>query len=178
MKCSISTLVCAIFLASSCDLKWPASMDQQPAIRPLMAPRPAPEGSVPVGGVETVEDREDVGDLANPHARDPGAPARGEKLFGTHCAICHGPEGRGGGKISQKFPPAPDLRYETICRRSDGFIYGTITAGGRAMPPMREGLTSLDRWALVTHVRRLEKEGCVAALPTAADGTAPVGGTP
>ena len=46
------------------------------------------------------------------------------------------------------------------------------------MPPMREGLTSRDRWALVTHVRHLEKDGCVAALPTPPDGTPSAGGAP
>lgn len=178
MKCSLRTFAIATLLVGSCNGKWPASMDEQPALRPFMAPRPAPLGSVPVGGVETVEDREDVSDVENPYAHDPGAPDRGARLFRTHCAICHGSEGRGGGKISTKFPPAPDLRYETICRRSDGFLYGTITAGGRAMPPMREGLSSRDRWALVTHVRHLEKDGCFAALPTPPDGTPPAGGAP
>ena len=178
MRRALPTLAVGALLVSACNLKWPASMEEQPAPRPLTAPRPAPEGSVPVGGVETLEDREDASDLRNPYADDPGVSVKGERLFRTHCAICHGPEGRGGGKISTKFPPAPDLRYETICRRSDGFIYGTITAGGRAMPTMREGLTSRDRWALVTHVRRIEKEGCVAAAPTPPEGTAPAEVTP
>jgi mono/diheme cytochrome c family protein len=151
-------------LAGGCaDRKWPASMEEQPSLRPLAAPRPAPEGARPIGGVESLEDREDVQDLKNPYADDPGAGAAGERLFKTHCVVCHGPEGHGDGKISTKFPPAPDLRYITICRRSDGFIYGTITAGGRAMPTMREGLTSRERWALVAHVRRIEKSGCLAA---------------
>lgn len=171
-------LALGALLLGSCDFKWPASMEEQQALRPLTAPRPAPEGSVPVGGVEIIDDREDVSDLENPYVHDSGVATMGRRLFPTHCAICHGPDGRGGGKISKKFPPAPDLRYQTICRRTDGFIYGTITAGGKAMPKMRDGLTSRERWALVAHVRRLQQEGCVAAVPTLPDGTPLPGATP
>jgi len=52
----------------------------------------------------------------------------------------------------------------SICARSDGFLYGTLTAGGRAMPTMREGTTSQDRWDLVAFVRTLQSEGCVGKL--------------
>jgi len=153
--------------------KWPASMEDQPSIQPLAAPRPAPPGTVPVGGVERLDDREDDIDLVDPLGADPDALERGRRLFGIHCAVCHGPEGHGDGRMSEVFPPAPDLRYLTICRRSDGFIYGTLTAGGRAMPPMREGLTSTERWSLVRYVRDLQRQGCFgrpAAPEPAGDG--------
>jgi len=166
-------LLCAgLFAATGCSNLWPSEMDQQPSVQPLMAPRPAPEGSVPVGGVERLEDREDDDDLASPLADDPGAAARGKRLFSIHCTMCHGDDGRGKGRLSKVFPPAPDLRYRTICRRSDGFIYGTITAGGRAMPSLREGLTSRDRWSLVAYVRQIQQDGCVGHP------AAPEGGTP
>lgn len=138
-------------------------MEEQAIRDPVTSPRPAPEGSIPVGGVESYESREDAEDLANPRAGQAAAVGEGARLFKIHCVICHGPTGRGDGKLSEKFPPAPDLRYRTICRRSDGFIYGTITAGGRAMPSLREGLTSADRWALVSFVRDLQKDGCTDA---------------
>jgi mono/diheme cytochrome c family protein len=158
----------AALIIGGCDGKWPASMEEQPSIDPVTAPRPAPEGSIPVGGIESFESRDDAKDLTNPGASDTTAVATGARLFQIHCAVCHGHGGRGDGKVSAKFPPAPDLRYRTICRRSDGFIYGTITAGGRAMPSLREGLTSRDRWALVSFVRDLQKGGC----------TDPSGGVP
>jgi len=161
-----SYLAIAVLAVAGCRGKWPASMEDQPSIQPLTAPRPTPKGSVPVGGVEHLEDRNDDVDLKNPYALDTTAVERGRKLFAIHCVVCHAADGHGNGPISKVFPPAPDLRYKTICGRTDGFIYGTLTAGGRAMPSMREGLTSRDRWALVSFVREIQKQGCVGQPAT------------
>ncbi len=154
-------LFMGVFLLGGCDRRWPASMEDQPAVQAVWAPRPAPAGAVPVGGVVTLDDREDAEDLRNPFPAS--APKEREALFSNHCASCHGREGHGAGKLATKFPPAPDLRYVTICRHTDGYIYGTITAGGKAMPNMREGLTTRQRWALVERVRDIQRDGCVTA---------------
>ena len=61
--------------------------------------------------------------------------------------------------MSRFFPQAPDLAYATVKARSDGFIWGTITYGGKAMPPQREGLSATDRWDLVNHVRAIQGKG-------------------
>jgi mono/diheme cytochrome c family protein len=151
-------------LLAACDGVWPASMEDQPAVRPLSEARPAPIGSIPLGGVEVLDDREDDTDTTPPYPLDEAAAKRGADLFAIHCIACHGREGRGDGPVSAKFPPAPNLRHVSICRRTDGFIYGTLTAGGRAMPTMREGTTSHDRWDLVAFVRRLQHEGCTGTM--------------
>jgi len=148
----------------SSNFQWPASMEQQPSIQPLAEARPPPAGSIPLGGVETLADREDDAELAPPAPFDGAIEARGRVLFSVHCTACHGPDAKGDGPVSARFPPAPNLRHVSICRRSDGFIYGTLTAGGKAMPPMREGTSSRDRWALVAFVRVLQREGCVGTL--------------
>jgi mono/diheme cytochrome c family protein len=153
------------------SLLWPASMEQQPSIRPLAEARPAPTGSVPLGGLEVVADREDLPDAAA-MPLDPAAAARGKALFATLCTSCHGPEAKGDGPVSAKFPQAPNLRHVSICKRSDGYLYGTLTAGGKAMPPMREGTTARQRWDLVAFVRDLQREGCVGTLGPK-DGVAP-----
>ncbi len=152
---------------SSADL-WPASMEQQPVVAPLAEARPAPAGAVPLGGVETLVDRDDDADLQPPRPFDAAAEERGKAMFARHCTPCHGPEARGDGPVSAKFPPAPNLRYASICKRSDGFLYGTLTAGGKAMPSMREGTSASDRWDLVAFVRSLQREGCF-------DGSDPTG---
>jgi len=145
------------------DLLWPAGMEQQASIRPLAEARPAPPGSVPLGGLEVVADREEVADPAA-MPLDAAAAARGQALFAQLCISCHGPEARGDGPVSAKFPQAPNLRHVSICKRSDGFLYGTLTAGGKAMPPMREGTTARQRWDLVAYVRALQRDGCVGTL--------------
>lgn len=158
--------LCALALAG-CKARsflWPASMEQQPSIRPLAEARLAPEGAVPLGGIEVVADREDVADVTPPVAFDAATEARGKVLFTNLCTPCHGPEAKGDGPVSAKFPQAPNLRHVSICERSDGFLYGTLTAGGKAMPAMREGTTSRDRWDLVAYVRALQREGCTGTL--------------
>ena len=167
---------CALALAScSSTGKWPASMEQQPAVQALEEARPAPSGSIPLGAVETVVDRDDVEDLKSPTPLDGLAAARGAKIYSAHCVSCHGATAGGDGKVSDKFPQAPNLRHFSICKRTDGFIYGTLTAGGRAMPTMREGLTSQNRWDLVAYIRLLQKDGCTGA---ASGGASPDNGAP
>jgi mono/diheme cytochrome c family protein len=146
--------------ACSSSYLWPASMEQQPIVGPLAEARPAPAGAVPLGGVETLVDREDDAELAPPRAFDAASEERGRALFARHCTPCHGPDAKGDGPVSAKFPPAPNLRYASICKRTDGLLYGTLTAGGKAMPAMREGTSSRDRWDLVAFVRSLQREGC------------------
>jgi mono/diheme cytochrome c family protein len=149
-------------------------MEQQQALQPLAEARLAAPGSIPLGGIETIVDRDDVEDLKSPYALDEAAAGRGAKSFAAHCVACHGPTGRGDGRVSDKFPQAPNLRHYSICGRADGYLYGTLTAGGRAMPTMREGLTSRERWDLVAYIRSVQKSGCVGN-PT---GGAPAAPTP
>ncbi len=151
---------CLCLMVVACKGNWPASMEQGPAPLSQQEVRLPPPMAVPVGGIETVDDREDVEDHKNPFATDPQSATRGADIFARACIQCHGRDGHGGGPVSQKMPPAPDLRYITVCRRTDGFIYGTLTAGGRAMPSLREGLTKGERWDLVSFVRQIQQQGC------------------
>jgi mono/diheme cytochrome c family protein len=157
-------LLAAALAGCNTEIAWPASMADQASIRPLAEARPPPPGSVPLGGVEVVADRDDVADLPAPVPLDAAAAARGKKLFANLCTSCHGLEAKGDGPVSAKFPQAPNLRHVSICKRSDGFLYGTLTVGGKAMPPMREGTSSRDRWDLVAFVRALQAEGCTGTL--------------
>ncbi len=155
---SIRVLAVAAALAASagCSNDWRTDMWYQPSIRPEAAPRPQPERSVPLGATPRYESRDDTEDLKNPVPSTPASLARGKAIFVARCAPCHGPEGRGAGPVSKFFPEAPDFAYSTIRQRSDGFIWGTISYGGKAMPPAREGLSVRDRWDLVNHVRAIQ----------------------
>ncbi len=170
---------CAMALAGcGSGWLWAASMEQQPSVQPLAEARPVPAGAVPVERIETVVDRDDVEDLKPPRPFDAAAEERGKALFARYCTACHGKEAKGDGPVSAKFPPAPNLRYTSICKRTDGFLYGTLTAGGKAMPPMREGTTSRDRWDLVAWVRAMHRGGCLEPAAVDAPGGAQPGAAP
>ncbi len=150
-----------VFLSTGCgenawNNDWRTDMWYQPSLRPQHAPRPEPEDSVPVQGVIVADERDDLEDLPDPVQRDAASIARGERLFSTRCVACHGKEGHGGGPVSKVFPPAPDLCFPSIRARSDGFLFATLTLGGRAMPSQKEGLTVHDRWDVVNFIRHLQ----------------------
>lgn len=158
-------------LLAGCDNSWRTDMWYQPSRRPEDLPRPEPEHAVPLGAAPRYESRDDTEDLRNPVASTPASLARGQVIFTARCAPCHGPEGHGGGPVSRFFPEAPDFAYSTIRRRSDGFIWGTISYGGKAMPPQREGLTAQERWDVVNHVRRIQATSPVIEAPGQPKGT-------
>ncbi len=151
----LAVLVLAL-AGGACRNDWRTDMWYQPSLRPEDSPRPAPEHSVPLSAGAALADRDDAENLRDPVPASEASVAHGRVLFAQRCACCHGPEGHGGGPVSKFFPPAPDLAYVTIRARSDGYIYGTITLGGRAMPPQAEGLTDGDRWDLVNFVRHVQ----------------------
>jgi len=141
---------------SACQNDWRTDMWYQPSRRPEDAPRPQPEHSIPLGAGPHYESRDDTEELSNPVSPTRESLEHGQTLFLARCAPCHGEGGHGGGPVSKFFPPAPDLSYVTVQQRTDGFIYGTITYGGKAMPSQREGLSVHDRWDLVNHVRMIQ----------------------
>ncbi len=62
-----------------------------------------------------------------------GDPQRGRSLFQERCALCHGAEGAGDGRI-QTNPPPRDLRNpETRVARTDWETYRVIRDGGPAL---------------------------------------------
>lgn len=150
----VALALTALAAATACDNEWRTDMWYQPSHRPEDSPRPEPEHSVPLGAGPHFADRDDASDTGhNPVATDDASVQRGALTFRERCVACHGTGGHGGGPVSKFFPPAPDLAYAAVKARSDGYLYGTITFGGRAMPPLGEGLTPRDRWDLVNFVR-------------------------
>ncbi len=152
---SLAVLALAL-IGAACRNDWRTDMWYQPSLRPEDAPRPAPEHAVPLGAGAALADRDDAEGLRDPVPASEASIAHGRSLFQQRCACCHGAEGHGGGPVSKFFPPAPDLAYVTIRARSDGYLYGTITFGGRAMPPQAEGLSAGDRWDIVNFIRRVQ----------------------
>jgi cytochrome c oxidase cbb3-type subunit 2/cytochrome c oxidase cbb3-type subunit I/II len=101
--------------------------------------------------------------------------AKGKELFDTHCASCHGPEGRGNGPGAQHFLIRPrDFTMATYRYRStqagnmplDGDLYRSIARGlwGTAMPPWHF-LAEHQIWLLVDYVKSLAERTAGSAKP-------------
>src|SRR5262245_28541124 len=102
--------------------------------------------------------RDDAGGLTNPLPASPATLARGKQLFEIYCAVCHGPAGAGDGPVGKKFGmPLPSLADASVVAHPDGYLYGTIRDGGFMMPGQAEVMSPEERWAVVHHVRSLQK---------------------
>jgi high-affinity iron transporter len=82
-------------------------------------------------------------------------PQRGAALYASHCAACHGTQGRGDGPAASKLEPAPSNFHDRarMAQRSLYGLYSTITLGvdGTAMAAYGQ-LTEEERWALAFYV--------------------------
>ncbi|EKP95114.1 c-type cytochrome [Thermaerobacter subterraneus] len=97
-------------------------------------------------------------DVPNPLPSTPAVIERGRQVFATHCAACHGPEGRGDGPAAAgMLPPPADLTGVHTRQHTDGDLYWWITHGidGTAMPAFGDVLTEEDRWAVIRFIRQL-----------------------
>jgi cytochrome c oxidase cbb3-type subunit 2 len=88
-------------------------------------------------------------DRHNPMEADPDAVAAGGKLFGQHCAECHGEMAEGGKK-------GPSLRAGEVQRSTPGTLFWLLTNGvvRRGMPVWSK-LPEPQRWQLVTYIKSL-----------------------
>lgn len=94
-------------------------------------------------------------------AASPEQIAQGRELYQTHCAACHGAEGRGDGPAAASLSPAPaDLKRLTSMPlgRRPGYLAYAIGEGGvpfgTAMPAYRDTLSLEQRQALVAFLQQ------------------------
>ncbi|MCS7235626.1 MAG: cytochrome c [Armatimonadota bacterium] len=95
----------------------------------------------------------------NPVPRTGQSVQVGSRLYRAHCAVCHGPEGRGDGPAAPSLVPRPaDLRR--TARMADGLLFARITEGlpGTSMPAFRDTLTEEERWHVVNFLKALTEE--------------------
>lgn len=101
----------------------------------------------------------------------PGADAQpgtslGVRVFAQHCAVCHGPEGKGNGPAAPSLQPRPrdfsgaELKYRTTPAGTSpaaADILRTVRDGlaASAMPYFRDILSDSEQRAVVEHVRAL-----------------------
>ena len=92
-------------------------------------------------------------------APTPDSIDRGRALFVSHCAACHGADGRGDGPAAPGLLQRPaDLTAAHTADHTPGDVFWWISHGlGLAMPAFGEQLSVADRWDLVNFVRTLNR---------------------
>lgn len=96
----------------------------------------------------------------NPYADKPGSWRLAAEHFQDHCAICHGPDGRGRSPIGQSlFPKAPDMTQSATEQLSDGEIFHVIQNGVRytGMPAWAAEHSPDETWQLVSFIRHIPR---------------------
>jgi PQQ-dependent dehydrogenase (methanol/ethanol family) len=95
-------------------------------------------------------------------ALDAATIARGQAIYTSQCASCHGAEGRGDGPSAKALPspPADQSNYRVMDAMNDLTLARRIQAGGLGMPSFPQ-LRGDDLVALVGYVRRLSRPDTV-----------------
>ncbi len=91
----------------------------------------------------------------NPVEPTASSIAEGKALFQTHCAVCHGPRGRGDGPAASGLNPRPTDLTQSAMMLRDGVMAGVITDGRGAMPSFKAALTQSQIWHLTNFVKSL-----------------------
>jgi mono/diheme cytochrome c family protein len=175
-------------------IPWFDHMVHARYVRPYetaQVPRYSPEGSVPVSGGEADWSAEWItgktttanalkspfaAGSSTPHSSGPSVPAipreleaAGDTLYQNFCSVCHGPTGNADGTVSRQMG-APSLLTARARAYSDGYLYSIIRYGRGVMPRYGDKVYApAGRWAIVNHVRQLQRR---APAPAAAPGAA------
>ena len=198
-RCVLGALVLASLVVSGCargctssrpPIHLNPSMDNQPKARPQSAStffydgssmrQPVP-GTVAIGGL-----KEDVAFFTGkgadgqfvatiPVAADEALLERGRQRYVIYCQPCHDARGDGKGILFQRGNvPTASFHQEKILKYTDGQIFDVITNGQGLMPAYRWPIPPADRWAIIAHVRGLQRERMAraASAPASAKATA------
>ena len=159
------------------------SMDNQPKVRAQTAStffydgasmrQPVP-GTVPIGGL-----KEDAAFFTGkapdgqqfiatiPVPVDDALLERGRQRYVIYCQPCHDARGDGKGILFQRGSvPTATFHQEKILKYADGQIFDVITNGQGLMPAYRWPIPPADRWAIIAHIRALQRDRLARAAGT------------
>lgn len=159
--------------SSSPPIHLNPSMDDQPKVRPQTAStffydgasmrQPVP-GTVPIGGLKEDAafftgrgaDAQFVATIPVPV--DEALVERGRQRYVIYCQPCHDARGDGRGILFQRGNvPTASFHQEKILAYTDGQIFDVITNGAGLMAGYKWPIPPADRWAIVAHVRDLQR---------------------
>ncbi len=116
-------------------------------------------GLLPLHYAATPADSQRAGrELASPLAGRKDAVARGAVVYANFCETCHGPAGKGDGRVAQRgFPMPASLLSPRALQMPDGQIFHVLTYGQGNMPSYAAQIAREDRWAVIAYVRTLQE---------------------
>jgi len=95
---------------------------------------------------------------SNPVKPTPESLAKGKKLYGYDCAVCHGKDGDGKGDMTDLKGITDLTDPATLKGKTDGELLYVIKKGKGDMPPEGDRGKPEDMWSLVNYVRSLSKK--------------------
>ena len=134
-------------------IPWINKMDDTVVVGAQEGPRlAAPAKSVPVQGPVFI-----AGEPATAPLPATGVSLRrGQALFGTNCAMCHGMQGdKVGAEVGKYFPEVPQSLAARAAALSDQDLFRVIRLGKNRMPSLAENLNPGETWDIVNYVRSL-----------------------
>ena len=161
-------------------IPWFDHMIAQRSVHPYSRadiPRNTVAGTVPITGGE--RDWR-VGDPLNlqygfdpavanrlPNPTDRVATERGDTLYHTYCAVCHGDAGDPATSTVGPRIAAKSLLTDQARAWTDGYLYSMVRYGRGIMPQYGDKVTRpADRWAIVNYVRKLQARAPVVSTGT------------
>jgi mono/diheme cytochrome c family protein len=97
----------------------------------------------------------------NPVKPTSDSHARGKKLYGYDCEMCHGKNGDGKGDMASDYKNGVTdfTKPESLKGRSDGDLFYIIRNGkGQDMPPEGDRAKDDDIWHMVNYIRAFAKK--------------------
>ncbi len=141
---SKKTPLALLVLLSFVFALWAQKQNDQPP-----AKAPAPENKTPAEAAARV----------NPVKPTEESLAKGKKLYGIDCAMCHGKDGDGKGDMASDMKNVTDFTNpDAMKNRSDGALFYVIRNGKGEMPPEGDRAKDDDIWNMVNYIRSLAKK--------------------
>ncbi len=134
----------------------PDGMTMQPPVAGVV-----PRGLLPFRYGEGDGEAQRAGrELTNPLvADDTNELARGAEVYATYCVVCHDAGGGGRGPVVERgMAIPPPMHAARALAMPDGQMFHILTRGQNNMASYAAQLTPEERWSVILHVRKLQKE--------------------
>jgi mono/diheme cytochrome c family protein len=113
------------------------------------AKAPAPEYKIPP----------EAAAKTNPVKPTAESLAKGKKMYGIDCEMCHGKSGDGKGDLGADYKTMPDFTNpETLKNRTDGELFYVTRNGKGDMPAEDSRAKDDDIWNMVNYVKSFAKK--------------------